>query len=353
MDSMDIKEIKKRYDLNKEDDILALYTAIQSGQIKLNSAAGRQLDDEVYEKAMEIKRLRTQRKLEQIMPKEESQPKKKSQKGKKVIVLTKGQANFRRFASFLLGILAFCCLGYFAWDVYNAVQAENESKKMAALKENTVVNDMYREQVVTKVDENTGSKQQFVVLDEYKSLYNRNKNLIGWLKIADTNIDYPVMQTGDNTFYLDHDINGQTDKNGMLFLDAACDITKPTTNMIVYGHNMRSGNMFGNLDKYKSEKYCKKHPIIMFDTIYEKRQYEVVFAFQSHIYNADEIAFKYYQFIDVTSEMEFDSNINSIREIAIYDTGLSVEYGDELITLSTCDYEEKDGRFVVIAKRIQ
>ena len=111
--------------------------------------------------------------------------------------------------------------------------------------------------------------------------------------------------------------------------------------------------MFGNLDKYKSSDYCKKHSVITFDSIYEKASYEVMYVFLSHIYNEDEVTFKYYQFIDADTQQEFDSNMRAMAEMSLYDTGVEAEFGDTLLTLSTCDYEETNGRFVVVAKRIR
>ena len=191
------------------------------------------------------------------------------------------------------------------------------------------------------------------MLEEYETLYNKNRRLIGWLKIEDTNIDYPVLQTTDNIYYLDHNFEQEYDKNGSLFLDAACDIVHRNTNLIIYGHHMRSGKMFGNLNKYSSESYYKEHPYIQFDTIYEKGTYQVMYVFRSKIYNEDEIVFKYYQFFDAVSEKEFDSNMQEMAAISLYDTGVRAGFGDELLTLSTCDNSEADGRFVVVAKRIE
>lgn len=190
------------------------------------------------------------------------------------------------------------------------------------------------------------------VLEEFKILLNKNQKLIGWLKIDDTNIDYPVMQTTDNEYYLDHNLNQEYDKNGSIFMDKDCDVLEPSTNYILYGHHMKSGQMFGGLDQYSSEKYYEEHPYIQFDTIYEKGIYQVMYVFRSHVYSEGEIAFKYYQFIDVNSEQEFDSYMQEMAEMSYYDTGVTAEYGDQLLTLSTCDYQERDGRFVVVAKKI-
>ena len=200
------------------------------------------------------------------------------------------------------------------------------------------------------LDDTTAEPKE--VLEEFKTLLNKNQKLIGWLKIADTNIDYPVMQTSDNEYYLDHNLNQEYDKNGSIFMDKDCDVLTPSTNYILYGHHMKSGQMFGNLDKYSKESYYKEHPIIEFDTIYEKGVYQVMYVFRSHVYSEEEIAFKYYQFIDVNGEQEFDSYMQEMAAMSLYDTGITAEYGDQLLTLSTCDYQEKDGRFVVVAKKI-
>lgn len=136
------------------------------------------------------------------------------------------------------------------------------------------------------------------------------------------------------------------------FLDKDCDIVHRNTNLIIYGHHMKSGKMLGSLNKYSSEEYCKAHPNIQFDTIYEKGMYEVMYVFRSRIYNEDEVIFKYYQFLDADSEQEFNSNMQEMAALALYDTGVTASYGDELLTLSTCDYSEEDGRFVVVAKRV-
>lgn len=111
--------------------------------------------------------------------------------------------------------------------------------------------------------------------------------------------------------------------------------------------------MFGQLNKYSSEEFYDKHKYIQFDTIYEKGTYEVMYVFRSKIYEESEIVFKYYQFIDTNSEAEFDSYMREMAEMSLYDTGVTAEYGDELLTLSTCDYYTDYGRFVVVAKKIK
>ena len=190
------------------------------------------------------------------------------------------------------------------------------------------------------------------ILDEYKTLFEKNKKLIGWLKIDDTIIDYPVMQTSDNKYYLEHNFNQEYDKNGSLFLDCSCSVYPRSTNLIIYGHHMKSGQMFGQLQKYAKESYYEKHKEIQFDTIYEKGTYEIMYVFRSQVYNEDDLVFKYYQFINANSGTEFQSYMEEMKKLSLYDTGVTAGFGDSLLTLSTCDNSQKDGRFVVVAKKI-
>lgn len=248
-------------------------------------------------------------------------------------------------------IAAIVCLSYFGiYNWYNYRTADNY-KQLSELKDKEPAASETPAPVIHYTSEE-GQSTPPPVLDEYKNLLNKNKRLIGWVKIDDTNIDYPVMQTTDNEYYLDHNLNQEYDKNGSIFMDKDCDVLKPSTNLILYGHHMKSGQMFGGLSLYSDQNYYEKHPCIQFDTIYEKGLYEIMYVFRSRVYSEDEIVFKYYQFIDAQSEQEFDSYMNDMEGMSLYDTGVTAQYGDRLLTLSTCDYQEKNGRFVVVAKKV-
>lgn len=255
------------------------------------------------------------------------------------------QERRRKWIVAACALTAVVCFGYFG--VYNYFAAKNQSdfNELAGLKNSTAL-------AGGSTVHKTGEKETPDILDEYKTLYNKNKSLIGWLKIDDTIIDYPVMQSNSSEYYLTHNYNQEYDRNGSIFMDPGCDVLKPSTNLILYGHHMRSGKMFGDLNKYSNEDYAKQHKLIQFDTIYEKGTYQVMYVFRSKIFYEDEITFKYYQFIDAGSEAEFNSAMDAMADMALFDTGVRASYGDCLLTLSTCDNSEEDGRFVVVAKRI-
>ena len=254
----------------------------------------------------------------------------------------------RRSVTFISGLVGIACLGYFA---YYCVMASNTSRQAKALSE------LKETEAPIAVSKNASINLDLLeeppdILEEYQTLYMKNKSLAGWIRIPDTEIDYPVMQTRNNDYYLNHDFDQNEDKNGSLFIDADCSIWPRSENLIIYGHNMKSGKMFGTLDKYKSEDYYKKHPAIEFDTIYENGTYQIMYVFSEVVHESSEVTFKYYQFIDANSAEEYDSNMRTMAEMSLYDTGVTSHFGDDLITLSTCDYEEGAERFAVVAKRI-
>ncbi len=263
---------------------------------------------------------------------------------KAILLQLKKRARRRKLLTAVCALAAFVSLGYFAGYYYLADRSGTQFEELAELKK--------KKPVTPFRIHRTGEQEIPDILDEYKNLYNKNKSLIGWLKIDDTIIDYPVMQSPDSEYYLTHNFDQEYDRNGSIFMDPACDVLKPSTNLILYGHHMRSGNMFGDLDLYESKSYMEKHALIQFDTIYERSTWQVMYVFHDNIRQDTEISFKYYQFIEANSAEEFASNMAAMAEMSLYDTGVTASWGDRLLTLSTCDSREESGRFVVVAKRM-
>lgn len=196
-------------------------------------------------------------------------------------------------------------------------------------------------------------EQEPVILDKYAGLYEENTDLTGWLSIEGMRINYPVMQCDDNEYYLHHDFYRREDKYGCLYVKDSADVNTPGTNFIIYGHNMRDGSMFGDLDLYKEEAFFKEHSMISFDTLYEERSYEIVAVFLSRVYREEDEVFKYYDFYKADTLEEFQDFYENIKNLSLYDTKVEAEYGDTFLTLSTCAYHVEDGRLVVVAKRIE
>ena len=185
---------------------------------------------------------------------------------------------------------------------------------------------------------------------KYRAVQEQNSDFVGWLSIPGTNIDYPVMQTVDEpNFYLKRGFDKQYSDYGVPYVQENCDLAL-SDNCVIYGHHMNNGTMFADLCKYESEDFYQEHKTIRFDTLSGFGEYEIVAVFKTVAYS--EQGFKYYHFTRADSAEDFDDYIAQCKAFSIYDTGVTAEYGDKLITLSTCEYSRKNGRMVVVAKRI-
>lgn len=191
------------------------------------------------------------------------------------------------------------------------------------------------------------------ILPAYKELYDQNNDLAGWLTIDGTVVDYPVMQTDDNEYYLKHDFDKKEDSSGALFVDYRSDIVNPTVNTIIYGHNMNNGSMFGSLKNYLDEDYYDQHKNVEFNTIYEKRKYEIVAVCLAQVEASSDNSFRYYNFIDASNMNEWNAFVTSISSMSVFGSDIDIEAGDEVLTLSTCNNYTEDGRLFLVAKRIK
>ena len=198
----------------------------------------------------------------------------------------------------------------------------------------------------------TGMAVSPPILPQYLRLHEMNGDLFGWICIEGSNVNYPVMYTPEFTeYYIHRAFDGSESLSGIPFVDGRC--PAQGNYYLIYGHNMKNKTMFGELSQYAQWDYYEDHPIIHFDTLYEKRDYQVIAAFFSRIYSHKESGvFRYYNYFDLEDEAVFDTYIAEVKQNALYDTGCEVKYGDELLALSTCSNHTENGRFVVVAKRI-
>ena len=259
----------------------------------------------------------------------------------------KKKLDARQTVMLLCIIIAIGSFGYLAFYNYQASHSSEQVDNLNKVKDDNSFVRKYKATV--KLDD----KETPDILEEYVGPFNLNQKLVGWVKIDGTKIDYPVMQTSNNDYYLDHNFDQEEDKNGSIFLDKDCSIWPRSQNLLIYGHNMKSGKMFGTLKNYKDESFYKDHPVIQFDTIYEKGTYEIMYVFSEVVHEETEITFKYYQFINANSSDEYNSYMKDMADMSLYDTGVTSVYGDALITLSTCDYTQGAERFVIVAKRVK
>lgn len=269
--------------------------------------------------------------------------------------------NWNQFARRILLIIIILCLIPIGRAYYSSLKHQAQQQKISDLvslektHSERETDDTSLEAPIQMQEELPAMEpeiQESSILTKYAALYEENNDLIGWLSIEGMKIDYPVMQCEDNEYYLHHSFYGEEDKYGCLFVKDIADVDTPGTNFIIYGHNMKDGSMFGDLDLYKKEDFCKEHSVISFDTLYEQRTYEVMAVFTSQVYGQHDDVFKYYNFYEAESPEEFATFYETVKKLSFYDTGVEAEYGDTFLTLSTCAYHVKDGRLVLVAKRV-
>ena len=188
----------------------------------------------------------------------------------------------------------------------------------------------------------------------YQNLYWENTDMVGWILIEGTSIDYPVMQTlADPNYYLKHDFEKNYTDYGCPFMQADCDALAPSDNLIIYGHNMKDGSMFADLAKYRSKDFWQLHKTVWFDTALGSCAYEIFAVIHTTVQADAADAFPFYWFMDAAAPEDFTSYVSACKARALYDTGIFAEYGDKLLTLSTCDNITDNGRLLVIAKQTE
>lgn len=191
------------------------------------------------------------------------------------------------------------------------------------------------------------------ILPEYLPSYQQNNDLVGWIQIPGTSIDYPVVQSRyEKNYYLRRNFQKKDATCGTIYVREQCDVNKPSDSVLLYGHNMRNGTMFHDLINYKEKSFWEQNRYIYFDTLTEYHTYEIVAVFNT---TADpSVGFRYHLFAD-GNEQTYDKFVSTCKELALYETGITPTYGQKLLTLSTCDKEigyGKDGRLVVVARRV-
>lgn len=260
----------------------------------------------------------------------------------------------RRVRSLILIILIVIFVGVFAFALYQALSVyipqKREQDRFSELRELVRRTPADRE---TNSDGTPAGTSQVDDPLDLVTLTIYNDEAVGWLKVDDTPIDYPVMKSSedDPEYYLHRDFDRSYSFSGCLFIGEHCNTESNV--FVIYGHNMNNGSMFGQLDYYADESFAISHQDMIYDTLSERRVYRVFAAFQTQVYDEDENVYKYYNSVGDFDEAGYNSIVSSIQSLSVIDTGNMPAYPAQLMLLSTCAYHTEDGRFVVAAYRIK
>lgn len=363
-DVQTIRKITSTVDTQNPEIALFLYQSVRSGKIKLYSKIGERfllsladvIVKDVAENSQKIDKTQEERE-EPPKNAKQAQNKRETDIGRKI------------FGAVCL-LSAIACFVWYFWSDFTNSRGNEVNDYLKSLKNSvqeteakveTLSNDAFfsagspelEAAIVGESREDADFlKQTAVVLPEYEGILAENSDFAGWITIEGTKVDYPVMLTkSDTDYYLKRNFNGQSDINGTLFMDARTDLITPSTNIIIYGHNMKSGAMFGGLKKYLDEEYWIEHQKILFDTIYEKGTYEIFAVCLAQVQYQNIEGFRYYDFIWANSEEEFNDFLDNISQLSVFMSQEVPVYGDKLLTLSTCNNYVEDGRLFLVAKK--
>lgn len=244
---------------------------------------------------------------------------------------SKSKKKYIKIFSIIFLLIAICSLVYYLYNLF----LSNKNKTL-------YTNIQYIQ---------TAESNLPVNVQKVKYLKEENNEVIGWIQISDTLIDYPILQNADNNYYLKYNYKKEKSKYGSIFAKSECSISDNNSNLILYGHNMRDSQMFNELLKYENSNFYNNHKTITISTENEEKIYSIVCAFKSRVFYNDETnVFRYYDYTNLENSDKYNAFINNCKKLQLYDTGVSANFGEKLITLITCDYTQKDGRFVVVAK---
>ena len=192
-------------------------------------------------------------------------------------------------------------------------------------------------------------KEEEARLLQYRELKKANSDVTGWIRVDGTVIDYPVMQTPETPdFYLKRGFDKKYSAYGMIYMDEDCDLDAGCPNFVLYGHHMKNGSMFAALEKYTSEEFYREHPEILFDTLEETGRYQVAAVFKMP---GAQITEAFAGTLLAATEEDYNAFIAYAKENSLYDTGVTPQWPEQLLTLGTCEYTYEDGRLFVVGRK--
>jgi sortase B len=198
----------------------------------------------------------------------------------------------------------------------------------------------------TVVVEEVKKKSQEEIYASFQKLLSENKETVGWIKIDNTHINYPVVRHSDNNYYLDKDFQKNTSAAGCIFMDYRNEIKPLDRNIILYGHNMKDMTMFRDLMLYNDKDFFLNNDKIIFHTLYQESTWQVFSAYVAEpSYN--------YMITKFPEDKDFMKYINTIKTKSFYNKDVQVNAADHILTLSTCSYEFPDARLVINGKLIE
>ena len=246
----------------------------------------------------------------------------------------------QKFISSLVTIVCLAVFIYASSGLFNAFMDYYNNRKMMS-----EVQDIYYQ---LDSGDTAQASESNEVRSGFDELLKQNEDVVGWITIEDTQVDYPILHSSDNFDYLKTNYYGDESRAGSIFMDFRNDITSSDLNTVIYGHRMKDGSMFQQLTKFLEQDFFEEHRTFQYDTLYESYEAEIFAVYHTLT------DFNYIE-TDFPSDEAYEKLLNQIQEKSIFQTDIELSADDPIITLSTCDYQldADDGRLVVHAKLVK
>ena len=252
---------------------------------------------------------------------------------------------------FSIFILIICCIFFIFWqrdnfknnqitaELNNFITVENSKKAVELIILNNTIS-----QDPSDIQEKAQNLENYNLNIDFKSLINKNSDTIGWIKFDNININYPIVQFSDNSYYLKHNFYKEKNNAGWIYADSSNTFPNLEKNTVIYGHNRRNGTMFSKLNNYLNLNFCENESNQTFFFSTTEKNY-IAYIFSTYKINAKGFTIQ----TSFENEISFYDYLNKVKEQSIFDYDITISPNDKIITLCTCDNNTKN-RIVIHAK---
>lgn len=256
-------------------------------------------------------------------------------------------------ACIFAGIFAVIYYGLHRYDSYHNDKIKEQAGEIAYFRDNTEEKVPAEPSSDMNSASRSGNKAEKSSAINFGGLAKLNQDISAWLCIPGTVIDYPVVVSDQENYYLRRDLKGKYSFHGTLYFSGKEGEYENRTNWLIYGHHMKDGSMFAGLMNYENPSYAEKYNTIYLYTKSEDFLYRVVGAFKTDVSEDNEEAFRYSQYLSIQTKQKWEDFLDHYHDCKLYDLQGTIRFGDRLLMLSTCEYSTENGRLVVLCKRVE
>jgi len=262
----------------------------------------------------------------------------------------KVKKTYRRLIAVVSALILLIAAAFIASIIYNDFQEQKPAVAEAPQEEPVIEEPVISDEQEQEPDDVIEESGPPVMMARFSQLIEQNADLVGWIRVPNTVINYPVLYCKDNAYYLNHDFNKKYSAAGTPFLDMRADLLEKNQSLSTYAHYLKDGKMYSALHNYKSLNYYKENPVFVFDSLYEEGVYKIFSVFYM-AGNASDKLFYNFMKAHFDSDEEFSNHINQILARSIFLTAVDVTTDDQLVLMTCCTYETDNLRLIIAGRK--